>query len=278
MTKIIDAHHHLWRYDAKEYAWIAPHMKVLQADFVPEHLEQVLRPAGVDGSIVVQARQSIEETEWLLDLAEGSNRILGVVGWLPLASPELPALLERFAGRPRLKGLRHLVQDEPDPEFILGERFNAGIESIRGTGLVYDILVHADQLPQTIEFVRRHPDQSFVLDHCGKPTITDGCFEAWRSNLELLGKHENVTCKVSGLPTQVCGGTWDLASLTPYLDAALSAFGPRRLMAGSDWPVCLLASTYLQWWSALCEWATVLDDQEREDFFCNTARRVYKLN
>ena len=278
MAEIIDAHHHLWRYDAKEYGWITPAMEVLQSDFLPECFGPAMHSAGIDGSIVVQARQTIEETLWLLELAHESEEISGVVGWLPLAGPEFPKLLDQFSTRPKLKGLRHVVQDEADPEFLSTAAFNRGIDALIGTGLVYDILIYAHQLPQAIEFVRRHPRQVFVLDHCGKPSIGEGAIDAWQANLHRLAEQENVACKVSGLVTQVSSGTWDLDLLRPYLDAVLEAFGPQRLMAGSDWPVCLLASTYQQWWSALHEWASPLSGGDRAEVFGGTARRIYHLD
>jgi len=193
MADIIDAHHHLWQYDAQEYSWISPEMEVLQTDFLPADLESAMESEGISGAVAVQARQSIQETRWLLDQAEKSTGILGVVGWLPLQSPALPGLLAQFSENPRLKGLRHVVQDEPDPDFILGSAFNKGIEALLGTGLTYDILIHARHLPQTIEFAGRHPQQAFVLDHCGKPAIGEGSFETWRDNMRLLAQHQNVS-------------------------------------------------------------------------------------
>jgi L-fuconolactonase len=277
MADIIDAHHHLWQYDTQEYSWISPEMEVLQTDFLPADLESAMESAGISGSVAVQARQSIQETRWLLDQAEKSTGILGVVGWLPLQSPALPGLLAQFSENPRLKGLRHVVQDEPDPDFILGSAFNKGIEALLGTGLTYDILIHARHLPQTIEFAGRHPQQAFVLDHCGKPAIGEGSFETWRDNMRLLAQHQNVSCKLSGLATQTASGHWTLDALRPYLDAALEAFGPTRLMAGSDWPVCLLATTYARWWSALRQWGSALDESSHAAIFGGTARRVYHL-
>jgi len=282
MDEIIDAHHHLWRYDAGQYPWITPELETLKADFLPELFEGVMQPLGVGGSVVVQACHSVEETEWLLDLAEASSAILGVVGWLPLASPELPQLLERFAGRTKLKGIRHIVQDEPDPDFLLGEAFNAGAAALGAKGLVYDILIYESQMPHAIEFVRRHPGQSFVLDHCGKPKLGGepgaSNFTSWCRGIHALAREENVSCKVSGLATQTCHETWCLEDLRPCLDTVLEAFGPHRLMAASDWPVCLLRSDYGRWWSVLGEWASGLDAEAHAAIFGGTARRVYRLN
>jgi len=278
MVEIVDAHHHLWRYDPDEYAWIAPEMEVLQSDFLPGSLEIAMRSAGVGRSVVVQARQSIEETNWLLDIAEASRSIIGVVGWLPLADRRFERLLESYVTRRKLKGLRHVIQDETDSEFMLGSTFNAGIAALRGTGITYDLLVYAHQLPKTIQFVTGHPEQAFVLDHCGKPAVGVESFDAWRRNLLRLSEHGNVFCKISGLATQVGNHRCSLDDLRPYLEAALEAFGSRRLIAGSDWPVCLLESTYSQWWSALQEWASAFSDEDRTNIFGATARRFYNLD
>jgi len=282
MAGIIDAHHHLWRYEARELPWITPELETLRSDYLPDLFEDAMGPVGVRGSIVVQARQTLEETEWLLDLAEASKAILGVVGWLPLRSPELPRLLDRFSGRKKLKGLRHIVQDEPDPDFLLGAEFNAGVSALRGTGLVYDILIYEPQLPQAIEFVRRHPDQAFVLNHCGKPKLGGqlggGTSTDWCKGIRILAREENVSCKISGLATQTSHANWCLDDLRPCLDTVMEAFGPNRLMAASDWPVCLLRSGYAEWWSVLAEWASGLDAEARAEIFGGTARRVYRLD
>jgi L-fuconolactonase len=282
MAEIIDAHHHLWHYNPLDLPWITPELETLRADFLPAGFESAMGPVGVRGSVVVQARHSLAETEWLLDLAESSTAILGVVGWLPLASPDLPRLLDRFAGRAKLKGIRHIVQDEPDPDFLTGAEFNAGVAAAGEAGLVYDILIYESQLPLATEFVRRHPRQSFVLDHCGKPKIAgqpgSQTFTKWCRGIRTLALEENVCCKISGLATQTCHDKWCLDDLRPCLDTVLDAFGPQRLMAASDWPVCLLRSGYGQWWSALDEWASNLDVEAREDIFGATARRFYHLD
>lgn len=277
MAEIIDAHHHLWRYSPRDYGWITPDMEVLQRNFLVADLESEMRTAGVEGSIAVQARQSLKETQWLLDLAERSTCILGVVGWIPLTASSLPAVLKKLEGRGQLKGVRHVIQDEPDDDFILRRDFNEGIATLLSMDLVYDILIHERHLPQTITFVKQHPSQMFVLDHLAKPRIRDGVMEPWKENLKRLAENENVFCKLSGMVTEADWAKWTLEGLRPYLDAALEAFGAERLMAGSDWPVCLLASTYKQWWSALHEWCSGLRQAQSEEILGGTARRVYKL-
>lgn len=277
MAETIDAHHHLWRYSAEDYGWISPEMDVLRRDFVARDLDRELRAAGVDGSVVVQARQSVEETRWLLEVAAEDEAIRGVVGWLPLVSGELPGALREFADSGKLKGVRHVVQDEPDDHFILREDFNRGVAALLDTGLVYDILIHERHLPQVATFVGRHPEQVFVLDHLAKPRIKERILEPWRENLMRLAEHDNVFCKLSGLVTEADWGAWTLDDLRPYLDVALEAFGVERLIAGSDWPVCLLASGYERWWDTLRDWAADMGEADREKIFGLTAKRVYRL-
>jgi L-fuconolactonase len=235
--KTIDAHHHLWRYTLEEYAWIDEDMKALRRDFLPRDLYAEMSAAGIVGTVAVQARQTLEETRWLLDLAEESDAIRGVVGWAPIASEEFPGCMEEFDGRTKLKGLRHVIQGEVDENYILREDFNSGIRTMLGSGLVYDILIYERHLPQTIDFVDEHPQQVFVLDHVAKPLIAGGVLQPWADRMRELGKRENVWCKVSGLVTEAKWGEWTPETLKPYLDVAVEAFGPDRLMAGSDWPV-----------------------------------------
>jgi L-fuconolactonase len=278
MAQRIDAHHHLWRYTPQDYGWISPSMQALQRDFLPEDLESELAINGIDGSVVVQARQTLDETRWLLELAHKTPSIRGVVGWVPLADDGLPTILAELGANPMLKGVRHVIQDEPDPNFILRDDFNRGIGALRGTGLVYDILIHEQHLPQAAAFVARHPEQSFVLDHLAKPKVRTHELEPWRTNLKRLATHRNVACKLSGLVTEADWAGWTPKDLHPYLDAAVDAFGLQRLMAGSDWPVCLLASSYERWWSTLFAWAQQFSTQERSEIFGGTAGAVYRLS
>lgn len=277
MSECIDAHHHLWRYSQAEYAWINEGMKPLARNFLPVDLEQETKASGVGGTIAVQARQSMEETEWLLGLAEQSGLIRGVVGWAPLASPELPAVLEDWRGRKKLKGIRHIVQDEIDDQFLLRREFNCGIARLRDYSLVYDILIYSRHLPAAIAFVDRHPKQVFVLDHIAKPRIKDRLLDPWRIQIRELARRENVYCKISGMVTEASWSSWTSSDLQPYFDVALEAFGPRRLMAGSDWPVCLLATSYSGWYSVLQEFLGNLTKSEQELILGGVATEVYSL-
>ncbi len=200
-----------------------------------------------------------------------------MVGWAPIASGEFSTTLEEFTGRPKLKGLRHVVQAEPDENYLLREDFNRGIGVLRGSGLVYEVLIYEHQLPQTIEFVDRHPDQVFVLDHIAKPRIRERVLEPWAGRMRDLARRENVSCKLSGMVTEADWNGWTLEGLRPYLDVVVEAFGPQRLMVGSDWPVCLVACGYAQWFGVLEEYFAGFSTQERDAVFAGNAARVYGL-
>jgi L-fuconolactonase len=278
MIRRIDAHHHLWRYTAEEYGWIDDAMTGLQRDFGPVDLYQVIAAAKIDGTVAVQARQSLEETRFLLSLAESHPFIEGVVGWAPIASTEFPSCLETLASHRKLKGLRHIVQSEPDDNFILGRDFNRGIAAMKSSGLVYEVLIYDRHLPQATQFVDAHPNQIFVLDHIAKPRIREHILCPWREQIHEIARRENVFCKVSGIVTEADWQSWTEADLLPYLDTVFEAFGPERLMMGSDWPVCLVAAEYAQWFDLLDRYAGKLTGHEREQFCGGTAIRVYRLN
>jgi L-fuconolactonase len=278
VTEKIDAHVHLWRYVAGKYGWLDDSMKSLQRDFLPEDLVRALASGEIDGAVAVQARQTMEETRWLLGLADECPAIRGVVGWAPIAGEEFPGVMEEFEDRPKLKGLRHAIQDEKDENYILREDFNSGIRTLRGSGLVYEILISEQMLPQTIEFVDEHPEQVFVLDHVARPRISAGMIEPWASRMRELGRRDNIWCKVSGMVTEADWSAWDADALRPYLDVVVEAFGMDRLMAGSDWPVCLVASEYARWFGVLREYFSGLSETERDAFFGKTATEVYGLD
>jgi L-fuconolactonase len=273
----IDAHHHLWRYTSAEYGWIDEEMQKLQRDFLARDLIDEIAGAGIDGTVAVQARQTLDETRWLLDIADDCDAIRGVVGWAPIAGEEFPECMEEFDGRAKLKGLRHVIQGEKDEHYILREDFNSGIRTMAGSGLVYDILIYERHLEDTIYFVDEHPDQVFVLDHVAKPLIAAGVMEPWASRMRELGRRENVWCKLSGLVTEARWEAWTPDTLRPYLDVAVEAFGPERLMAGSDWPVCLVASGYKQWFDLLRNYFAGFSSTEQVAVFGGNAVEVYGL-
>lgn len=272
----IDAHHHFWHYNTQDYGWISDDMAVLRRDFLPADLKPELKRAGIDRVVSVQARQCVEETEWLLKLAEENDFIAGVVGWLPIASPDFPALLEKFAANPKLRAIRHVVQDEPDDRFILGEAFNRGIDRLLSTGLVYDILIFERHLPYAIDFVKNHsPEQVFVLDHIAKPKIAAGEMQPWADNLRKLAAFPNVYCKLSGLVTEADIRNWTSDQLRPYVETVLDAFGPGRVMFGSDWPVCTCATNYSAWRSLVGEFISRLSETEQAQIMGGTALKAY---
>lgn len=277
MAERIDAHHHLWRYSPEEYGWIDDEMAVLRRDFLPKDLVHERAAAGIDGTIAVQARQTMDETRWLLQMADECEAIRGVVGWAPIAGEDFPGVMEEFEHRPKLKGLRHVIQGEKDENYILREDFNSGIRTMLGSGLVYEILIYERHLPQAIDFVDEHPDQPFVLDHLAKPLIREGALEPWATRMRELGRRENVYCKLSGMVTEADWSAWTPESLRPYLDVAVEAFGTGRLMAGSDWPVCLVASGYARWFEVLHEYFTGFSMDEQAAVFGGTATAVYEL-
>ena len=273
----IDSHQHFWNYSANEYGWLGDGMESLRRDFYPEHLEPELLANRMDGCIAVQARQTLEETVWLLDLADESAFVKGVVGWAPLAAPDFEAIAERLASQKKLVGLRHVVQSEADPTSLENPDFQRGVAAMRSRDWVYDILIFERQLPAAIAFVDRFPNNRFVLDHVAKPRIRDGEFETWATRMRGMARRPNVWCKVSGMVTEADWKGWQPAHLRPYLDLVLEAFTPQRLLFGSDWPVCLVASTYGRWVQTVEDWSRELSDAERGRLFGETAREVYAL-
>ena len=275
---LIDCHHHLWKYSADQYGWISDEMSVLKQDFWIAELRQISSDSSITGFVSVQARQSLSETDDLLQFAETEPLVRGVVGWVPLAAVDVEKSLDRYADAKMLKGVRHVVQDEPDDRFLLGSDFNRGVSLLKDRGLVYDILIFARQLPAAVEFASQHPDQVFVLDHVAKPTIKKTEFaQNWEVHFRELAKRENVACKFSGIATEIRDPSWDIETLRPYWDIALEAFGPKRMMYASDWPVCLLASEYSRWLGVVRELASELSQDEQNDFFANNAIREYQL-
>jgi L-fuconolactonase len=273
---VIDAHHHLWSYSAIEYQWIDDRMAALRRDFLPAEFIDELASAGINGAVTVQARQTLQETQWLLELASRHKEILGVVGWAPITSPDFESSLSALAASPKLVGLRHVVQAEPQG-FLDREDFNRGIRAMHGTRLVYDLLIAEHQLGEAIRFVDRHPQQVFVLDHIAKPKIAAGEIEPWRTQIQELSKRSNVCCKISGMVTEDSWSHWSIESLRPYLDTVVKAFGVNRLLAGSDWPVCLVATGYPQWWQILRNYFADFSGDERADIFGATATKIYNL-
>jgi L-fuconolactonase len=276
---MIDAHQHFWCYSNHDYPWIDGSMQLLKQDFLPPQLIKLLNRVGIEGSIAVQARQSIEETRWLIQLSRLNPFIQGVVGWIDLKG-DVSDQLQLFAGSDSLIGVRHVLQDEPDDRFMLRNDFLKGVSQLRAWDLVYEILIHPGHLPHAVRFVRQFPDQVFVLDHLAKPFIRQGLLEPWREDLGVLAGFPNVSCKVSGLVTEADWRHWQPEQFFPYLDAAFECFGPDRLLFGSDWPVCTLAASYEQVFHLPLSYMRDRgwSDREIRKVFGENAIRIYGLD
>jgi L-fuconolactonase len=272
----IDAHQHFWRYDPVAYDWIDGSMAPLKRDFLPADLEPELHAAGFEGCVSVQARQSADETAWLLRLASEHAWIEGVVGWVDLQSPEVAPALAALAGEPKIVGVRHVVQAEADG-FLDRPAFRRGIAALEHVGLAYDILVFARQLPEVVRFADAFPSQRFVLDHLGKPDIRGNGFDSWRRELDRLAARPHVWAKLSGLVTEADWRAWTPDDLRRYVHAALDAFGPDRLMIGSDWPVCTLAADYRTTMDVVRGALDERPAREREAVLGGTASRFWNL-
>jgi L-fuconolactonase len=271
----IDSHVHFWRYNVTEYAWIDDTMTPLRRDFTPDNALDVMRPAGIDACVVVHVRQTLDETRWLLQLAERHPFIVGVVGWVDLRSDDLDAQIQSVA-HPKLVGVRHIVQAEPD-DFLRDARFRQGVERLARHGLAYDILIYARQMPAAIEFSSRLPGIRLVLDHLGKPDIKRNGFDSWRRDLNRIAAIPNVCAKLSGLVTEADWNRWTIEDLHRYVNAAIDAFGPERLMFGSDWPVCTLAARYEQVVEIIRMAIDERPQSEQDSIFGGTAQRLWNL-
>jgi len=276
-SKRVDAHQHFWRFTDAEFGWIDDAMATIRRDFLPADLKPLLQASSIHATVAVQARQSLEETEWLLALAAESPWIEGVVGWVPLVDPDVEATLEGLSSNKSLKGVRHVLQAEPDT-YMGRDDFNSGVRLLRKYDLAYDLLVLEHQLPAAIALVDRHPDQAFVLDHLAKPRIAAGELEPWRNNIRELARRLHVSCKMSGMVTEASFEKWKLADLQPYLETALEAFGPKRLMFGSDWPVCTVASGYARWVDTVRAFIGTLSEGEQNQIMGSNAAAFYKLS
>jgi L-fuconolactonase len=240
----IDSHQHFWRYSPVEHPWMSDEMVQLKRDFLPEYLQPLLQALGFDGCIAVQASQTLKETRWLLELATNHAFIGGVVGWVDLLSADLPDRLASFAAHPKFVGVRHIVHDEPDDEFMLRPAFMSGVSQLQQFDLTYDLLLFPKHLRTAVQVVQKFPEQRFVLDHIAKPRIAEGILSPWKEDLQELALYQNVYCKLSGMVTEAAWNRWKPADFIRYLDTVVEAFTPDRLMIGSDWPVCTLSGDY----------------------------------
>ena len=274
---IIDAHHHLWKFNSVDYTWMDDSMSVLKKDYLPAELEEQLPRSGVSGTVVVQARQKLEETQWLLDMAARYPFIKGVVGWVDICSGELSRQLDKLSSNPLLVGVRHVIHDEPDDNFMLKPAFIRGMEKLVQHNLTYDLLIFPKHLERTVELVGLFPDQRFVLDHMAKPPIREGSLDPWREDMAELALHPNVWCKISGMVTEAHREHWKYEDFLPYLDTVLEVFGPDRLLLGSDWPVCNLAADYEQVLDIPRQYFRDLDPENKEKIFRLNCMECYEL-
>jgi L-fuconolactonase len=240
----LDAHQHFWYYNSAEHVWMTDKMEVLKRDYLPKDLKPLLHSIGFDGTIAVQARQVLQETEWLLELSNQYEFIKGIVGWVDVRSSDIRTQLEKYSQHPKFKGVRHVVHDEPDDNFMLLPEFQRGIAALKDFNLTYDLLLFYRHLPVAVKLVEKFPEHPFVVDHISKPAIKDKMISPWKEDIEELATYDNVYCKLSGMVTETHWRQWEVEEFKPYLDIVIGAFGPERVMIGSDWPVCTLSGDY----------------------------------
>ena len=274
----IDAHQHFWRYDAAQYPWIDDAMAALRRDFLPQDLAPAVQRAGFAACVAVQARHAIDETRWLLELADAHPFVVGVVGWVDLQSARARADLEVLARHPKLVGIRHIAQAEPDDRFLLRPSFVEGLALLEEFDLAYDILIYSRHLPAAAELAARLPRQRFVLDHLAKPDIRGRAIDPWARDLRALAACPNVCAKLSGLVTEADWRRWTPADIRPYLDVAFDCFGAERLMVGSDWPVCTVAGDYGRTMAVVVDYLAEHAAADREAVLGGNALRFWKLD
>jgi L-fuconolactonase len=272
----IDSHVHFWKYSKSDYAWIDKSMKILQKNYLPEDIALTLKRNGVDGCIAVQATTEEVETRFLSELAATHPLVKAVVGWTDLCAPDVEKKLTGYTAYPAIRGIRHIVQSEPD-DFLARPDFRNGVGLLQQFGYSYDILIFPRQLPAAIDFVAEFPEQQFVLDHCAKPEIRNREIDSWADGIARLAAFPNVSCKLSGLVTEARWKEWSPSDFYPYLDVVFNTFGTDRLLFGSDWPVMLLSGIYVQWKSLLEKYMEKFVDEEREKVFGLNAARIYRL-
>ena len=272
----IDSHQHFWRYSEPEYPWIGKGTP-LQRDWLPADLEREAAKVHVDGSVAVQARQTVEESRWLLKLADEHPFIKGVVGWVDLQSEKVEDDLAELSKHKKFVGMRHVVQSEPDSQFMLKPEFLRGLGRLKRFNLAYDLLLYPKHLPVAVKVVEKFPEQRFVLDHIAKPMIRAGMVQPWKDDIKELAKHKNVLCKISGLVTEAKLQGWKKEDFRPYLDIVMGAFGEERVMFGSDWPVCLLAGSYEEVHGLVADFLDQFSAEARNKFFGENAANFYRL-
>lgn len=274
--KIIDTHQHFWKYNSTDFGWVTDDMQVLRKDYLPDELEVILKNNQVNGCIAVQADQSETETNFLLELAASNSFISGVVGWIDLRNPFLDERLQHYNQFPKLKGFRHILQSE-EPAFMLQDNFLNGINLLQKYNFTYDILIYPKHLAAALELAKQFPQQSFVIDHMAKPNVNHKEIHEWEKGIRAISNCTNVYCKLSGLVTEANWQTWTNQDLLPYINIIVQAFGIDRIMFGSDWPVCLLASSYDRWLSVVKDFFSEYTIADQEKIFSQNAIIFYHL-
>jgi L-fuconolactonase len=276
--KRIDSHQHFWQYNPAEHTWMTDAMQVLKQDFMPTDLGPLLTQIGFDGCIAVQARQSIEETNWLLKLANENDFIKGVVGWVDLRSPNIDEVLSGYANQKKLVGVRHVVHDEADDNFMLQPAFQNGIAALKAFNLNYDLLLFPKHIPVALQLVEKFPEQPFVLDHIAKPFVHKKEISPWKDDLKELAKHPNVFCKLSGMVTEAKWNNWEENDFKQYLDIVTESFGTSRIMIGSDWPVCTLSGNYSATMNIVINYADQFSKEISDGILGGNCINFYKID
>ncbi len=276
-TMRIDSHQHFWKFDRVRDSWINEDMSVIQRDFLPEDLWPVLKENGIDGCVIIQSDQSEEENAFQLANADKYDFIKGVVGWVDLQAENIQERLAYYSGFEKMKGFRHVLQGEPQRDFMLRPSFIRGVELLNKYDFTYDILIFPDQLKYACEFVKAFPNQRFVIDHIAKPNIKDKKVDDWKKDIFSIGECDNAYCKISGMVTEADWKSWKKEDFTPYLDAVVQAFGTDRIMFGSDWPVCLVAASYKNMLQIVTAYFSSFSHEEQAKIFGENAIDFYKL-
>jgi L-fuconolactonase len=274
---MIDAHQHFWQLGRFDYPWMSEDLGVLYRDYLPADLAPILHRHHITKTVLVQASNSVAESRWLLDLADTNNFIAGVVGWVDLTSADVDAQLDELS-HPKFKGVRHLVESEPNDDWLIQPSVLAGLRKLSARGLSYDLLVHTRHLKHMPLIAETCPDLALVIDHLAKPPIARNEIKAWSTALAPLARYSNIHCKLSGLVTEANWDSWHVDDLRPFIDCALDLFGTDRMMFGSDYPVCLLAATYNRVLNAFQQILNTLSDTDREKIFAGNAAKFYRLN
>lgn len=273
----IDAHQHFWIYNQEEYKWIDESMVKLRRNFLPSHLNRVLKRNGIDFCVTVQARQNLQETKWLLELVQNNSFIKGIVGWVNLKSNSVEQELEQFAAYKKFKGIRHVLQDEKDDGYMLRSDFKQGLRQLEKYGLTYDVLIYPQHIKYACTLVHEFPHQKFIVDHLAKPLIKEGKIKLWKKDIQELAKADNVFCKLSGMVTEANWNSWKQEDFIPYMEIMLEAFGPNRLLFGSDWPVCTVVAKYEQVLGIVTNFISSLSPAEQAHIMGQNAIDFYNL-